>query len=82
MAAPASTVAWDEQLDRIVGARRPRHGLDPDDCAARLERSCARRPRLAFAAGERDVVARVLSTVVDEIDDSAGAVVDDVLALL
>ncbi len=79
MAAAGTEQRWSGQLDRIVGHARPRDGMDADLVAARLERICARRPRLAFAEGDRAIVSDVLEGVADEVDAAADNVVLAVL---
>ncbi len=82
MAADGHQDRWRAHLEWIDGRTPPRDGLDAQAVARRLERICARRPRLAFVEGDVERATVALAEVADLIAAEATGVVADVVAEL
>jgi hypothetical protein len=72
--------AWRAHLRGLAGVEAPPAHHDPEAVAARLQRICARRPRLWFPEAAVSDVAAVLAELAPGIADTAADLVADLAA--
>lgn len=79
---PARQGAWSQHLEDLAGVRGLPPYDDPEAVAERLQRICARRPRLAFPQPAVAEVASVLGELRPSIQATGEALIDELAAAL